>query len=256
MMSEETLQGEAALAAPESGVTATPETEDNGAPAEAETPKTFTQEELDAILSKRLAKEQRKWEREQRERAAEAERPAVKTAPTRDQFSTEDEYLEAASDFKAEQKVAARENQRQRTEVEAVFDDREEEARAKYDDYEDVTRNPNLKITTPMYETIQASEIGPDIAYHLGMNPKEADRISRLSPLLQAKEIGKIEASLNAGTITPAAKKVSSAPEPITPVAARTTSRSHDPTDPRSTKTMSPSEWINARNRDLAKKNA
>jgi hypothetical protein len=42
-----------------------------------------------------------------------------------------------------------------------------------------------------MAETIQSSDIGPELAYYLGTNPKEADRISRLHPLAQAKEIGK-----------------------------------------------------------------
>jgi hypothetical protein len=49
-----------------------------------------------------------------------------------------------------------------------------------------------------MAETIKSSDIGPDLAYWLGSNPKEADRISRLSPLLQAREIGKIEAKITA----------------------------------------------------------
>ena len=93
-----------------------------------------------------------------------------------------------------------------------------------------------------MDETIQASEVGPDVAYYLGSNPKEADRISKLSPFLQAKEIGRIEAKLAAEPVT---KKTSSAPAPIAPVTARTSGTpSYDTTDPRSVKTLSTSEWI------------
>jgi len=47
-------------------------------------------------------------------------------------------------------------------------------------------------ITNVMAESIQNSEIGPDVAYYLGTNIKEAERIARLSPILQAKEIGKM----------------------------------------------------------------
>ena len=103
-----------------------------------------------------------------------------------------------------------------------------------------------------MAETIQASDIGPDVAYFLGANPKEADRISRLSPFLQAKEIGKIEAKLSDN---PPAKKTTSAPAPIAPVTARSTGgTAYDTTDPRSIKTMSASEWIEAeRNRQIRK---
>ena len=101
-----------------------------------------------------------------------------------------------------------------------------------------------VRITDVMAETIQSSEIGPEIAYWLGQNPKEADRISRLTPLLQAREIGKVEVRLSA---EPPAKKTSSAPAPINPVTSRTTTNpSYDTTDPRAVKSMSTSEWIAA----------
>jgi len=132
------------------------------------------------------------------------------------------------------------------------YHEREEQAREKYEDFEQVAYNPNLRITNVMAETIQASDIGPDLAYFLGTNPKEADRISRLSPILQAKEIGKIEAKLSDN---PPAKKTTSAPAPIAPVTARSTGgAAYDTTDPRSIKTMSASEWIEAeRQRQIRK---
>jgi hypothetical protein len=90
------------------------------------------------------------------------------------------------------------------------------------------------------------------LAYHLGANPKEAERISRLPPLLQAKEIGRIEAKLAAD---PPTKKTSSAPSPISPVTARSTgSPAYDTTDPRSIKTMSTSDWIEAERQRQVKK--
>ena len=95
-----------------------------------------------------------------------------------------------------------------------------------------------------MAQTIQATENGPDVIYYLGSNPKEAERIARLSPLLQAREIGKIEAKLGAN---PPAKKTSTAPAPIAPVTARTSGApAYDTTDPRSVKAMSTSDWIEA----------
>ena len=95
-----------------------------------------------------------------------------------------------------------------------------------------------------MAQTIQASETGPDVIYYLGSNPKEASRIARLAPLLQAREIGKIEARLASN---PPAKKTTAAPAPIAPVTARSANApAFDTTDPRSVKTMSTSEWIEA----------
>jgi len=202
-----------------------------------ETPKSFTQEELDAIVGKRLAREQRKWEREQAQRA-------VPTAPSElpppDQFDSVETYAKAY----AEQMLREREVQKQRSEYVEAYHDREEDARGKYDDFEQVAYNPNLRITTVMAETIQTSDVGPDVAYYLGSNPKEADRISRLSPILQAKEIGRIEATL---VSNPPVKKSSSAPTPISPVTARSSGApAFDTTDPRSIKTMTTSEWIAA----------
>jgi len=202
-----------------------------------ETPKSFTQEELDAIVGKRLAREQRKWEREQAQRVAPT---APSELPPPDQFDSVETYAKAY----AEQMLRERDVQKQRSEYVEAYHDREEDARGKYDDFEQVAYNPNLRITTVMAETIQTSDVGPDVAYYLGSNPKEADRISRLSPILQAKEIGRIEATL---VSNPPVKKSSSAPTPISPVTARSSGApAFDTTDPRSIKTMTTSEWIAA----------
>ena len=147
--------------------------------------KKFTQAEIDAMISKRLAREQRKWEREQQ---AKATQQVVKTeVPPIDQFESPDAYAEALAIRKAEELLAQREFQKQQAAVEDAYHEREEEARAKYDDFEQVAYNPQLRVTDVMAETIKASDMGPDLAYWLGTNPKEADRISRLSPLLQAR---------------------------------------------------------------------
>lgn len=204
--------------------------------------KKFTQAEIDAMISKRLAREQRKWEREQQ---AKVTQQVTKTeVPPIEHFESPDAYAEALAVRKAEELLAQREFQKQQAAVEDAYHEREEEARAKYDDFEQVAYNPQLRVTDVMAETIKASEMGPDLAYWLGTNPKEADRISRLAPLLQAREIGKIEAKLAA---SPPVKPTTSAPAPISPVTARTTgSPSYDTTDPRSVKAMNTSDWIEA----------
>jgi hypothetical protein len=212
--------------------------------AEEQQSKTFTQEELDAAIGKRLAREQRKWEREQAQRVAETQ--TLRAAPVQsvDQFESTEAYADALAYQKAEQLIAQREAAKQQTQVLESYHEREEEARSKYEDFEQVAYNPKLPITNVMAEAIQSSDIGPELAYHLGTNPKEADRISKLSPLAQAKEIGRIEAKLAAD---PPVKRTSSAPAPISPVSARSTgSPAYDTTDPRSIKTMSDSQWIEA----------
>ncbi|CAB5187222.1 hypothetical protein UFOVP165_18 [uncultured Caudovirales phage] len=223
---------------PESEATAAPIAEDTRPEEQTtETTKTFTQEELDAIVGKRLAREQRKWEREQAQKVPPA---APSELPPPDQFDSVETYAKAY----AEKLLQERDAQKQRSEYVDAYHDREEDARAKYDDFEQVAYNPNLRITSVMAETIQTSDVGPDVAYYLGSNPKEADRISQMSPILQAKEIGKIEAKL---VLSPPVKKSSNAPTPISPVTARSSGApAYDTTDPRSIKTMTTSEWIAA----------
>ncbi len=242
----------AADAAPEQEVTATPVVEVESPEAKpVEATKTFTQEELDAAIGKRLAREQRKWEREQASKVL-TQPQAPAEPPKVEQFETTEAYAEALANRKVEELLLQRETMRQQAEATEAYHDREEEARSKYDDFEQVAYNPRLPITSAMAETIRSSEMGPDLAYYLGSNPKEADRISRLSPFIQAKELGRIEAKL---VSEPPTKRTSSAPAPIAPVTARTSGGpTYDTTDPRSMKSMDTSQWIEAeRQRQLKK---
>jgi hypothetical protein len=250
-MTTDTLAEVDSVQAPE--VTATPELELH-TPANAEqqpveekpAERLFTQAELDEVVDKRFKKARRQWEREQAARSAEMQtrQSAPKDVPPVDQFESPEAYAEALAVKKAEELIALREQQKAQAAIADAYHDREEEARNKYDDFEQVAYNPSVRITDVMAETIRASDVGPDVAYYLGANPKEADRISRLSPFLQAKEIGKIEGRL---TDNPPVKRTTSAPAPITPVTARSSNNpSYDTTDPRSIKSMSTSEWIEA----------
>jgi hypothetical protein len=250
-MSEEVIAEEPA---PEQVATAAPEPEIVAPEVAPEVEsKVFTQGELDAAIGKRLAREQRKWDREQKQ--AEAPKPVPVEQVLPDQFTTTEEYVEALTTSKAQQIVQQQQFEQQRQELIGGYHDKEEVARDKYEDFEQVAYNPKLPITDVMAQTIQASDNGPDIAYYLGTNPKEADRISRLVPLLQAKEIGRLEAKVASEPVT---KRTSSAPAPISPVTPRNGgSSSFDTTDARSIKTMTTSQWIEAdRARQLKKQEA
>lgn len=249
-MSEE-VQTLAEVTAPDQELTVVPDTVVVETPEDksAEPQKMFSQEELDAAISKRLAREQRKWERTQRKPEPTGTPAEV---PSADYFETPEAYAEALAQQKAEQIIKQRDAERQQTEVLDAYHDREEDARTKYDDFESVAYNPKLPISDVMAQTIQMSDVGPDIAYYLGSNPKEADRIFRLPALMQAKEIGKIESKLSDN---PPIKKSTSAPAPISPVTSKSAGGvTYDTTDPRSIKTMSTSEWIEADRQRMIRK--
>ncbi len=232
------------LPVPEQEATAAPEAEVQTPETPEAAAKTFSQEELDAAIGKRLAREQRKWERDQAQRQSEQQTLRAAPTATADQFESTEAYADALALQKAEELIAKREAAKQHSQVLESYQELEEAARDKYDDFEQVAYNPKLPITNVMAETIQSSDIGAELAYYLGSNPKDAERISRMTPLGQAKEIGKIEAKLAA---EPPVKRTTSAPAPISPVTARNSgSPALDTTDPRSIKTMTASQWIEA----------
>ena len=240
---EPTPGAEGTVPAVEPVVLATPETPDPE-------PRVFTQAELDQIIGKRIARERRAWEREHAAQpASKPGQPNVDLSRpiTPDQFDTPEDFHEA----RARQLQAEREAQDQyRRQVDAYVE-REEAARDRYDNYDDVTRNPNVPITDAMVAAIMESEVGPDIAYFLGSNPSETKRIGKLNPFLQAKEIGRIEAKIAA---EPPTRKTSSAPAPIRPVKPRADPAPvYDTTDPRSIESMDTNAWI-AAERDRVRK--
>src|SRR5512147_2874948 len=108
-MNENELAG---APAPEQAPTAEPAAvTDNSTPepTPTEAAKTFTQEELDAIVSKRLAREQRKWEREQAQKVK-ATPPAPPPEPLKpDNFADAQAYAEAMAERKAQELLAQRE---------------------------------------------------------------------------------------------------------------------------------------------------
>jgi hypothetical protein len=65
-----------------------------------------------------------------------------------------------------------------------------------------------------MYEAMRESEVGEQIAYHLGKNPAEAARIAALSPIASIREIGKLEAKLSITPPPAQTLKPSNAPAP------------------------------------------
>ena len=108
-MTEETQSLAEVDSAPAPEVTATTDNAQT-APEVAEQPqeqqpeeKKFSQAELDAMISKRLAREQRKWEREQKQRAQLAPEMPTSTPPTQDQFESPEAYAEALAERKAQE---------------------------------------------------------------------------------------------------------------------------------------------------------
>lgn len=146
------------------------------------------------------------------------------TPPKIEDFQTLDAYLEARDDYRDKAKAAKtapaekQPDPRYLQAVQAARDDLISAGSEKYEDFEEVVTG-DVKITPVMRDAIfelDDQEVQTEVAYYLGKNPKEALRISKLSPMRQIAEVGKLEAKL---TSQPApTKRPSSAPAPITPV--------------------------------------
>lgn len=102
-----------------------------------------------------------------------------------------------------------------RQHVETTYRSRVEKALEKYPDYHQVAEADDLPISRPMADAIRAAESGPDVAYWLGQHPDECAKISKLHPVAQIMELGRIAHTLSAAA--PAPKPVSRTPAPITP---------------------------------------
>lgn len=192
--------------------------EDATATPEPKKPAKGVQKRLDELTRLRHdAERDRDYWREMalRSGAAKTEPEPVQVEPTEDQFENYDDYLVAKAKHQALAEL--RSEQRQESFISA--------AKSKFTDFVAVVMRPDLPVTQAMSEAIRESEIGADIAYHLGKNPDEAARISRLSPARQAVEIGKLEVVLSA----PLAKPKDPPPPPIKPVSGTSAGGSKDP---------------------------
>jgi len=245
----------APVSAPEPGATAATEDVNNESQAgeeQAQEDRTFTQDEYERALQKERAKVERKVRREFEARAQEAQRPSNQPEPTREEYASDVDFFDALIDHRADVKVAHHEQQKQQTAVNTTYAEREEVFSEQYSDFQDVvykaTDEGGPAISQLMAEAIKTSEVGPALGYYLGNNVNESHRIFKLSPIDQVRELTRLEAKLG-GNATPPPKKVSSAPDPITPVAGtRASTVKYDVTDPRSDK-MSHADWIAARNK-------
>ncbi|MCP1679418.1 hypothetical protein [Kerstersia gyiorum] len=161
-----------------------------------------------------------------------AEQPAAQDKPTPDKFTSYDEYLEALTDWKADQRISKalaerqqaeqqRQQQEHRQQSAQTFSQRTEEFKAATPDFDDVLAAvADIEVSPEVQDLLMGSEHGPRIVYELAKDPAEARRIASLPPVLAAREIGRLEAKIAAPAAAPAQAApptVTKAPAPIQP---------------------------------------
>ena len=170
--------------------------------------------------------------------------------PTLAQFDYDPEkYASAKAEFAAKkterdlsekQRVAAQNADRQK--LASAWEEKVDRAQDKYDDWNEVVGE--LQPDSPFTVAIMDAENGDDVAHYLGKNPKEAERIAKLSPLSQIREIGKLEAKLASKPVEP--KTPSRAPAPITPLTGAAPAPASEPSEKDSMR-----DWMRKRQRQV-----
>lgn len=189
----------------------------------------------------RLTKRMRQLE-EENERLKSQGEPAGKETPDDlkepdvSDFEDYDEYLEKLGEWKAARKAAkkpkpAKEESAKKGDgeeddkgkkvdqeyLDALDDvqDSFEEARSQYDDFDDVITADDLSITPEMVKAMAECDNPGAVAYYLGKHKTEASEIAGMTPLAQARAIGKLEAKAEKPK---PGKRTTEAPDPIEPV--------------------------------------
>jgi hypothetical protein len=149
------------------------------------TARNYELEETNAELQKRL---------EAVERAQAGKPPAVvhaevqsvtgKPKPTADAFKTYDEYVEALADWKAEEKWAAKQAEQQQVQLQQrqqetfqSYNHAVSEARAEYEDFDEVIKNGPQIPKSVQIAIIQMRDQGPEVAYRIAQDPDFCDQL-------------------------------------------------------------------------------
>lgn len=160
---------------------------------------------------------------------------------------------EEARSVLEQERRAAREAERRST-----FEKRQRDFLASKPDYvEKVLQNSSLPITQAMADVIAESEVGPAVAYFLAENPERASVIAQMGELQAAREIGRIEARIEAeqNVRRPSPlSRVTQAPPPTPTIAASETPQTIRPDSPDSDTEWSAEEWAKRRNKQIERR--
>lgn len=150
----------------------------------------------------------------------------VREKPKYEDFNSEEEYLDALTDWKVDQRLAKNEAERREKDLERAqvnleqidadrarrINEAMEKGIEKYPDFKRTVENVQIPTATlPVLETLDNAA---DVAYHLGKNPNQAAKLSNMDPVRAGAELQRISSSLKS-------RKITNAPDPIKPVSSK-----------------------------------
>lgn len=125
--------------------------------------------------------------------------PEYSNKPQATDFATNEDFIEALTEWKITQREAAIEATRKVNDIKNAYFDRVEAFKQSAPDFaiavsevqETLSRDQNL------VEFIIESDVGPAIAYHLANNETELNRIMSMSPVRRIAALSRIETEFN-----------------------------------------------------------
>lgn len=167
-----------------------------------------------------------------------------------------EEYQDKKLEYKLEQRLksvqAETEKKTEQQKLIEKFNAQCDSVRKQHADFDEVAFNEEIPLTDHMRDAIVTSEHGAEIAYFLGSNPEEAERIADMHPISAIRAIGKIEAAIaseKSGASEPESKPAPKpkAPKPPTPVKKPSPTAPVDLNDPN----LPMEVWLKERNKQV-----
>ena len=169
------------------------------------------------------------------------ETAAATGKPKLEDFRTLEEYQEALTDWKIDERERIKKDQDARTAAEQAIRSEQEtwakkekaarRAHADYDDLMDAIKIPAGPGVLAARQAMLEDENGAELLYHLARNPKELERIAALPPASAVMAIGRLSASLTPATEN-GKPRITGAPKPPPPSGRSGKTMSDDPNDP------------------------
>lgn len=181
--------------------------------------------------------------------------------PAPDDFETDEEYIEALTDWKTDQKLkdfegrlSKKEEQSREEKQISEWNNRVKTFAEKTADFAEVLENVEDVVFSPVkIKALQESDAGPELLYEIAKNPELAEKIEAMSDIAAVKEIGRLESRLTKSShgkkpVTQTKTK----PKPISTVGGRGGKVTRSIYDPET----SQAEFERQRREDRAKKRA
>lgn len=183
--------------------------------------------------------------------------------PKQEDFKTYEEWVEALSDWKVDQKLAKiaednakAEQQAAVNKVISTYNDRVEDFKKEHEDWNEVVGSANVELHQGVLGALYELDNGPEVVYFLANNPDVAKGIRDMNPIKAIAEIGRLAARLEAPpeqkssnpvTKGPDKLPVSSAPPPIRPLSGHSTKQARSIND----EDLSYTEWRKLRDEQV-----